>query len=177
LLGNSGWGSNNHIEVLSWLSQFKNENIQVICPLGYPPPSPYIYEVIETGKRLLGDKFTPLLDVIPKSEYNDLLATIDVFILNAKRQQGLYNVYASLLNGKKVYLSPDSPTYGMLREWGTKVFDVRHIASSSFHEFSSFSPEDAEKNHEIGQQHFSLQATLRSFNSLIIRMRNGKGTQ
>jgi len=173
LLGNSGKLTNEHLEVLSWLSAFKDENIQVICPLGYPQKSSYKDEVIKTGKRLLQDKFVPLIGMIPKPEYNSLLESIDVFILNAKRQQGAYCVFSSLLSGKKVYLSTVSPFYQMFVDWGIKVFDVRDIARLSFQEFSSFSLEDAKKNHKIGQEHFSLQASLKSYKALIAKIKDG----
>ena len=171
LLGNSGKLTNEHLEVLSWLSAYKDENIKVICPLGYPQQSSYKDKVIEKGRRLLKDKFVPLMNIIPKSEYNSLLASIDIVISNAKRQQGLYCVYSSLLYGKKVYLSAVSPVYEMMTKWGIKVFDVHDIISSSFQEFSSFSQEDAKRNHRIGQEHFSLQACLKSFKALIAKMR------
>jgi hypothetical protein len=173
LLGNSGALSNDHLEVLPWLARFKAEGIQVICPLGYPPPSPYTQNLIETGKTLLGDRFIPLLEVLPKTEYSALLESIDVFILNAKRQQGAYCVFSSLLSGKKVYLSTVSPMYQMMVDWGIKVFDVRDIESASFDDFASFPREDAMMNHEISQQHFSLHACLRTWKALIGRMKNG----
>ena len=175
LLGNSGKETNEHLEVLSWLSRFKDENMQIICPLGYPRMSYYKREVIETGRRLLGDKFVPLVDMIPKAEYSLLLETIDVFILNAKRQQGAYCVYSLLLGGKKVYLSTVSPVYEIMTERGIKVFDVCDIPASTFQEFSSFSPEAGEKNHHIGQQQFSLQASLRAWNALIVKMKEKTG--
>jgi len=171
LLGNSGKLTNKHLEVLSWLSAYKGENIKVICPLGYPQQSSYKNEVIKKGRRLLKDKFVPLMNIIPKSEYNSLLESIDIFISNARRQQGMYCVFSCLLSGKKVYLSTVSPVYEMMTKWGIKVFDVRDIGFSSFQEFSSFSQEDAENNYRIGRQHFSLQACLKSFKALIAKMR------
>jgi len=84
----------------------------------------------------------------------------------------IYHVFPNKF-GKKVYLSTVSPTYPMLTEWGIKVFDFRDIESSSFHDFSSFSREDGEKNHEIGQRYFSLQATLRCWEALIAKLKDG----
>lgn len=78
-----------------------------------------------------------------------------------------------MLSGKKVYLSTVSPFYQMFVDWGIKVFDVRDIARLSFQEFSSFSLEDAKKNHKIGQEHFSLQASLKSYKALIAKIKDG----
>ncbi len=170
LFGNSGNPSNEHLKLLPRLGCFRFDNVKIIAPLGYTTRSSYKLEVIETGKRLLGPKFIPLNGIIPKAEYNILLQNIDILIVNAKRQQGLYCVYASLLNGKKVYLSSFSPTYQMLTELGIKVFDADEIGSCSFERFLAFSDQDRERNRLLAQQYFSLESMIRLWKELFSKM-------
>ncbi len=175
LLGNSAWESNGHLEVLQQLARFRDEPLWVICPLGYPRGSGYRNEVVRAGRDLLGDRFIPLLRMLPRAEYSALLATVDVTIQNAGRQQGLYCIYRALLHGGKIYLCRESPTFEMLESWGARVFDVREIASCPYGEFSSLPPEAKEQNRRIARDHLSLEASLDTWRRLFGKFTHGKG--
>ncbi len=177
LLGNSGWPSNEHLPLLSMLARFRDEDIRVICPLGYPSAhSDYIDVVAGTGREILGEKFVPLLELIPREDYSALLESVDVLIQNAKRQQGFYGIQFALLSGKKVYLNVESPTFSMVTGHGIEVFDAKSIGSSSFDGFRSFPATSGRRNFEIARRHFSLEASLAAWRDLIGSMKAGTST-
>ncbi len=146
LLGNSADLTNDHKEALANLSNFSQESIQIICPLSYGGNAAYISEVIKFGHDLFGEKFVPLTDFMSKKEYGEVLAKIDICIMNHKRQQGLNNIRALLYLKRKVYLNKAATPYEYFTENGVSVYDVDLISSISFDEFNAFASSSAEKN-------------------------------
>src|SRR5690606_29664970 len=59
LVGNSADPTNNHIEVLEYLKQFKIQNINIYTPLTYGNKI-YAKSVINKGIEIFGDKYYPL---------------------------------------------------------------------------------------------------------------------
>lgn len=167
IVGNSAWEQSDHIPVLQWLSRFKDREIEVICPLGYPKESAYKSAVIAAGREVLGEKFRPLQDMLGWNEYHALLSTCDILVLNSQNQQGLGNIYYMLLCGGKVYLRGDSATYRMLKELGLHVYDSRRIQDLSYGELIEFSKEQAGHNRAQYQKHLSTEASIEGWKSLL----------
>lgn len=123
LLGNSADPSNNHIEILNYLSQYRESNIEILCPLSYGEEI-YAKQVSSYGKNMFNEKFLPLFEYMKPENYAKLLGTIDIGIMNHKRQQGLGNIYALLYLGKKVYIRSDTNHYHDLKQHGIVLFDT-----------------------------------------------------
>lgn len=170
ILGNSGWEQSNHIQALEWLSRFRGKPVEVVCPLGYPRDSEYKSLVIETGRRLLGEQFRPLIGMLGWDEYHALLATCDVLVLNNTNQQGLGNLYYMLRAGAKVYVRGDSATFRMLGEMGFRVNDARDIATISFDELIAHSGEIAGHNRKCFEQHLSTEASIGNWIALMKKL-------
>ncbi|MDE6432738.1 MAG: TDP-N-acetylfucosamine:lipid II N-acetylfucosaminyltransferase, partial [Lachnospiraceae bacterium] len=81
LVGNSATRENYQVEAFEVLKKYKDEKIEIICPLSYGDEK-YRDEVIEKGKQILGDKFVALTEFMEKDKYIELLATCDVAIFN-----------------------------------------------------------------------------------------------
>lgn len=117
LLGNSATVYNQHEEMFRVLARFKDENIEIVCPLSYGNDI-YREEVLKKGPQYLGDKFHPILQSIPKEEYVDFLASCDVGIFNNNRQQAMGNISIFARLGKKVYLRDDTPMWEHFKKIG-----------------------------------------------------------
>jgi len=123
LIGNSADLTNNHAEVFDKLVTYKQENIQIFCPLSYGSPD-NAERIAKLGREMFGDKFTPLLDFMPFENYLELLGQIDIAVFAHKRQQGMGNTITLLGLGKKVYMRTDVTPWAMFEEFGIKLFSV-----------------------------------------------------
>lgn len=145
-LGNSATKTNEHMEVLDLLEKFKNEDIQIICPLSYGDKE-YAGKVIERGKSIFKDKFCPLTDYMSKDDYFKLLSDCRIGIFNNNRQQGMGNIVALLSMGSKIYIkSSTSMWQRYVNERQYTVFDVQDIAKSDFEGFTAFDEAAAVSN-------------------------------
>ncbi|MEA2017615.1 MAG: TDP-N-acetylfucosamine:lipid II N-acetylfucosaminyltransferase, partial [Campylobacterota bacterium] len=125
-LGNSADPSNNHIDVLKNLEQYKDEDIQIFVPLSYGDQE-YAKEIILKGKELFGDKFIPLTEFMPFEKYLDFLSEIDIAIFAHKRQQAMGNTITLLGLGKKVYIDSGTVQFDFFKKNNVEVFDVNSI--------------------------------------------------
>jgi hypothetical protein len=155
LIGNSADPSNNHIEALSLLVKFKNEPINIICPLSYGGTKEYIENVIKTGCELFHEKFVPLTQFLPADEYNLILQKTDIAIMCHNRQQGLGNMLPLLSNSCKVFVKPNVTTFSYFQNIGITIFSIQKIKNLNFTEFISFNSQWAKKNTEIIKEYFN----------------------
>jgi hypothetical protein len=131
-LGNSGSPSNEHYEMLEWFIAHKNEHFRLFVPLSYGDKN-HIEDIILRGRDLLGDQFIPLTRFMSHEEYNRHLASMDVLILNHRRQQGFGNTAISLYLGTKVFLRSDVTTWTYLTDkLGCRVFDTKTVPNLPF---------------------------------------------
>lgn len=145
LVGNSGAPTNNHFEIIDIMAEFINENIEVIIPLSYGDTQ-YIDKVIRYGVEKLGEKFKPLMEFMSPDQYIDILATIDVAIMNHNRQQGLGNILALLALKKKVYIRSDTTPYQFFTENGVVIFDTYDLSRLKLEEIGSVNEVEMECN-------------------------------
>ncbi|MBS4539284.1 TDP-N-acetylfucosamine:lipid II N-acetylfucosaminyltransferase [Clostridium sp. D2Q-11] len=120
-IGNSANLSNNHLEIFKKLEKYKNDNIEIICPLSYGNIE-YRNQVIKEGERIFGRKFNPLLEFLPFNQYLELLSKIDIAIFNHDRQQAMGNIITLLGLGKKVYIKNNITSWDFCLEHGLTVF-------------------------------------------------------
>ena len=152
LVGNSATVSNKHIEIFEMLKKYKDEDIQIICPLSYGNEE-YRQEVKKKGEEILGDIFCPILHYIEKEKYIELLSTCTVGIFNNNRQQAMGNINIMLYLGKKLYLRTDVSMWDVYQERGYDIFSVETIPQMSIEEFFKFSNEQRIQNHKIGEKY------------------------
>jgi hypothetical protein len=121
MVGNSADPTNNHAEVFEKLKPYKDQNIQIFCPLSYGLIE-YAERMAKLGKELFGDKFTPLLDFMPFEKYLELLGNIDIAVFAHKRQQAMGNLISLLGLGKKVFMRDDITSWTFMNQSGIKVY-------------------------------------------------------
>ncbi len=127
LVGNSSNSSNNHDEIFDKLIKYEKNNIRIYVPLTYGDVHNK-KAVVEEGKKKFGDKFIPITEHMPFSEYLDLLAKIDVAIFNHRRQQAMGNTITLLGLGKKVFMRTDVAPWKFFSELGVSIFDVDQLS-------------------------------------------------
>ena len=121
LVGNSSTPTCNHLEVFHALSGLNLGLAKVIVPLSYGDTS-YRGGVVRAGSRLLGKAFVPVLDFMPLAEYNKILRSCGIVVMNHNRQQALGNILASLCLGSCVLLNAESPIYSFMKELKVDVW-------------------------------------------------------
>ncbi len=158
-IGNSADQTNNHLEVFSKLDLYKNENIRLIVPLSYGDQD-YAKKIIEIGKEQFGDKFVPLTNFMPFTEYLKLLSEVDIAIFNHNRQQAMGNIITLIGLGKKVYMKSTITPWQMLKEKEIIVYDVD--------DFNLKKINDAEKEKNINhvKRYFSPENLKNQLNSI-----------
>lgn len=153
LLGNSAIETNYHLEILERLSLYKDENIEIVCPLSYGNPE-YAKKVVEVGRRIFGDKFRPLMAFMTLDEYRLILSQVDIAVFNHNRQQAFGNITTLLGMGKKVYINKSVTTWEVLKDLGIKVFDTEDELDGIFDKMRE---EDIKNNIEIIKKEFGIE--------------------
>lgn len=148
LLGNSATKENCHKEALEKLSCYKEENLEVICPLSYGDEK-YGEEVMICGEEMLGDKFVPVTEFMAKEKYVELLSSCSVGIFNNDRQQAMGNINMLLGLGKKVFLRENTSMWDMYTGSGYAVFNINQVGNQPWNEFIAFDDESQKKNIQI----------------------------
>jgi hypothetical protein len=165
LIGNSADPSNNHLQLLNQLEQFKHLEIEITTPLVYGDKQ-HAKSVIKHGRKLFGNKFRPLTSRIPLNEYQLLLAETDIALFGHERQQAMGNIVSLLGLGKKVYLRPTVTTYELLESLGVCLFDIDSI------DITKLDKEIAELNRKIIMDIFSEENLLLQWHDLMDNITN-----
>jgi len=148
LIGNSSSYNLNTMEVFSFLSKAKI-NKKILVPLSYGNKL-YRNYILKKGRSLFNSNFSPLLELMPLSEYNKFLASCSFLIINSYKQQALGNINFAALYGAKVFLNDYTSTYIYLKKIGVKIFSIQDLQNNLNDElFTALSDEEANSNRKI----------------------------
>ena len=126
LLGNSANPTNNHFDVIKYLSKIKfDKNQQVYCPLNYSINSErYIDELINLGNKTI-KHFSPITDLLSKEKYHEILHSCSVAIMPHYRSQAWGNIMVLLWLGVAVFLSKKSSLFKLLKtEYNMIIYSI-----------------------------------------------------
>jgi hypothetical protein len=152
LLGNSATMTNNHIEVFEMLKGMDLNNRRVIVPLSYGN-NKYRDKLLKLGEDYFGERFTPLTEFYSLEDYNQIIRTCSIFIMNSYRQQGIGNVFAMLWMGAKVYLDERNTTFNYLKRKNCSVFSINaDLKAENTTVFEPMSGSEIERNRKIMKQ-------------------------
>lgn len=168
LIGNSGTPDNEHTEALNWLAKFAENSIEVVIPLNYGGTKEYINEVIDKGKELFGNKFTPITEMLVQDEYDKLLARVNVAVFAHKRQQGLYVVYSMLKHGRKMFIRSDTSSFSGLTSSGFTIFPSENIPEMTFENFIHQESTIDQENSKLMHKVYSEEALLPKWNAQLV---------
>lgn len=167
LVGNSATATNNHIEVFDLLKQYTLKNNQkIFCPLSYGDTK-YKKSIEKLGYSILGEKFQPIVQFLPITEYIEIIGSCSIVIMNHVRQQALGNILSMLYLGATVYLREENPIYMFLIKNNIKVFSIKLLEEHSTQLEYQLSRDDVEHNRKILQQLYSYEATLHKSKDIV----------
>ena len=86
---------------------------------------------------------------MPKEEYVNHLASVNIYISNQNRQQGNGNATFIHSLGGKVFLKSDTSVYKKYNSIGMKIFDTYKIKDMNFKEFCAFNETEKQKSISI----------------------------
>lgn len=148
MVGHSGFPVERHIEILTMLKKYTEENITVVLPLSYGAPE-YILKVKEHATRIFGEKALFMENFMPYPEYIKFLSGMDLVILPQIGSSALGNF--NLLAKLKIPLVLDKRgiTNQALLKDGIMVSSFEDIANTSLSAVISKSTKDIEKIQKI----------------------------
>lgn len=160
-VGNSADPENKHFEILDFISSQSLPHFKVYVPLSYGDQQ-YANKVIEYGKKLFGEKFIPLMEMLPYDQYQNHMENIDIVIFNHEIQQAMGNTINFLGMGKTVYLNPNSPQ--------KKYFDGLGVAtlSTDFGSFHKLNVTVLQRNTCVISYLFSEKRLLKQLHNLFV---------
>ena len=134
LIGNSAAIENNHVDIvasffLPWNRKCVHDK-RVIIPLSYG--SRWVRNVVvRMASIVFSSRFYPLVDFLPRNEYNRYIQSCSTVILLYYRPAAQGNIITALWLGKRVYLSEHSMIYSFFKRIGAHVFsfesEFRHL--------------------------------------------------
>lgn len=162
LLGNSSSYTNNYFEAIDLLSVLNLDDRKVIIPLSYGDKVLAEYVIDYALKKLGVNKVIYLKEFLSFSDYNNLLLTCEIVIMNHKRQQAMGNIVQSLVNGAHVYLRSESTVYQYLKDCGFKISAFNGISS-----LTKLSYEDIILNRGLAKKIFGLEMSHKKLKKLL----------
>ena len=122
---NSAAVENNVYDVVAFLLSPNNrkflKNRTVIMPLSYG--AKWVRNtMVRIGPIAFPGGFTPLLDFLPRPEYNQLMLSCSTMILFYYRPAGQGNIITALWLGMRVYLSEKSMILSFFKRLGIVIF-------------------------------------------------------
>ncbi|MGC6424330.1 MAG: TDP-N-acetylfucosamine:lipid II N-acetylfucosaminyltransferase [Lentimonas sp.] len=168
LVGNSGDPNSNHFDAFLWLSEQEVVNdCKIIVPLSYGGTESYRQKVIEYGRQLFGDRFTPLLEFIPYDSYLELMASCGCVVMNHKRQQGAGNILRAAAMGATVCLQSSTTVAKGLLRMGV---EIRSVGSGS-NTLKLLSQDARRENMKLCREIFSRERGMDQLRLLLDKMR------
>jgi hypothetical protein len=123
LVGNSASLTNNHLEAFRKLSKFNLQDRKIYTPLSYGDKQ-YTNRIMQSGQKMFGDQFLPLIEFMEREQYNRLMLSCSIVIMNHIRHQAMGNIITALWLGARVYLSKYSTTYAYFKRLGVYISSV-----------------------------------------------------
>ena len=161
-MGNCGANECNYWDAMPKISKLKDKGQKVIIPLGYG--APWVKNmVLRWGKWLFYENFMPLMDFLPREQYNELICGCSTMVMPhyAPRAQG--NIITALWLGMRVYLSEHNMTYQHFKRLGCTVYSIeKDLKRSNKERFTPMTDEELEHNREILYATYSRESTMKA---------------
>jgi len=131
LVGNSAAFTNNHLEIFELVAALNLTGQQLVVPLGYSDNDGYVERLSQKAKRLLGNRYQPVLDFMDINAYQAKLRDCGYAIFNHLRQQALGTILMALQMGLRVFLNREGRNYLFFKRLGfhfNAVIDIVVVA-------------------------------------------------
>lgn len=149
LVGNSCTLMCNHLDGFKAARKILYEDSEIVVPLSYGE-SWLRNLLLKKGRRMFGNRFYPLVDFMPRDEYNRIIKSCSVVIMPHYRPQAFGNLLTALWLGSRVYMSEKSLLYAFFKRIGVKVFSIEiDLEKAGRTNFSPLSAEEREWNRKV----------------------------
>lgn len=160
-----------HMEVLSYLKKYRNENIVVWIPLSYGDMD-YAHKVKKYAAEIFNSKAVFLDKLLPTAEYFKMLEKIDIAIFNSDRQIGLGNIHRFIFRNVKLYLRKNSVMYDFFAGRGVPVQAFEEIKDIDFNAFTKeVYSDDSRKFMEFINTYFDVNAKVSKWKKIYSDLR------
>lgn len=155
IVGNSATDTCNYFDVIPYLRKYLQKDQKVILPLSYG--APWIKNVVsQYAKFWLGKHAMPLYEYMPREEYNKVLQSCSIMIMNQYIPQSQGNIITGLWLGMRVYLSENNMTYRYFKRIGCKIYSIeRDLNRKNPDAFAPMKQEDIEINRSVLRKWYS----------------------
>ena len=167
IVGNSATDTSNYFDVIPFLFKHLQKDQKVILPLSYG--APWIMRLVpKYAKLFLGKAVMPLLEFMPRDEYNKVLQSCSVMIMNHYIPQAQGNILVGLWLGMRVYMSEKSLSYKFFKRLGCIVYSFE----SEFKIFglSKLSEDQKNTNREILSQWYNNEHTMSGVKNIVVTL-------
>lgn len=149
LIGNSASIENNHIDAFIHLKKLNTKDKKIIVPLNYGESIPGLKDIIiAKGNFLFGKEvFQPLHSFLPLHEYNAILQSCSITIMNHNKQHAMGNIISLLYYGTKLFLNKENTIFEYLSNKGFVFFDMQEL--SQYHLKNPLTKEEIEHNRQL----------------------------
>lgn len=164
IVGNSATDTSNYFDVIPFLFKHLQKDQKVILPLSYG--APWIMRLVpKYAKLFLGKAVMPLLEFMPRDEYNKVLQSCSVMIMNHYIPQAQGNILVGLWLGMRVYMSERSLSYKFFKRLGCIVYSFE----SEFKIFglSKLTEDQKNTNREILSKWYSSEHTISGVKNIV----------
>ena len=164
LVNNSATATGNHVDVFRKLDKIGVRS-DLIVPLNYGDSPADLDFVKEEGAKILGDRFRPILDFMPKDDYFRYISQCTHMVMGHNRQQALGNIIWGLSAGLKLFFWKRSPVY---RQYKAMGFEICSLDDATLEDFNMCLPiESQRRNAALVVEHFGKEAMLRKLAGLV----------
>ena len=136
LIGNSATATNHHKDTFEKFAHLKDS-------------------VIEAGRSIFGEKFKPIVDFIPKTQYVEFLASCDVAVFNHNQQAALGNIWIMMRLGRKIYIRENIATWRDLKAQGAVIYPISELESADCASLAAMPEESRKINIAIAEERIS----------------------
>lgn len=154
IVGNSATEECNYFDVIPRIKKYLRKDQRVVLPLSYGAPW-VTNSVSKYAKFFIGDAAMPLLEFMPRNEYNKILQSCSTMIMGQYIPQAQGNILTGLWLGMRVYMSEKSIAYKFFKRIGAKVFSFESDFDS--YRFVPLSEREKEENRKVLQTYYSRQ--------------------
>ncbi len=164
IVGNSATEECNYFDAIPRLRRSLKKGQKVILPLSYGTPWVANY-VSKYAKLFLGKAAMPLLEFMPREEYNKILQSCSVMIMPQYIPQAQGNILTGLWLGMRVYMSEKSIAFKFFNRLGCKVFSWE----SDFKRYglSPLPEDDVMKNRAILKEWYGKEHVMESAKNVV----------
>lgn len=174
LLGNSASATNNHLEAFDLLRRFNLGDKKIVAPLSYGSPR-YAKAIINEGNEQFGDRFVPLTSFLPLEEYNQLMSSCGIVVMNHYRPQALGNIISALYMGCKVFLNNTS-IYQYFNNLGCHIYSIEKDLIATEKALQLLSDEEVTHNRTILKNYLGTSVLVDGMREAVDKIFDSKAT-